>query len=189
MRASYVDAKGETRLDRDILLMPVGDGEVSYAFDVQRLRGGKTHTWCFHGCESQDVALNVPMEPEDPKAIRWIDRTLEGKQKSGAASATLQATWTSSSTRSRTPLCVLTCGPKSTGSRRPRSRRSVRAARASASGPQENQSTGLWACWSRLELVSETSRSHGARGSSWLSKLADPRRKTAASELDECPDV
>src|SRR5215207_7120682 len=36
--------------------------------------------------------------------------------------------------------------------------RSSCAARARASSPQGNQSTGLWACWRRYGLVSRTSR-------------------------------
>ena len=91
MRASYVNAKGDVRLDRDVFLMQVGDTEQHYAFDLQRLRGGKLHTWCFHGCESKDVKLNVPMQPE---TVRWTDRTLPGSHKAGAAVNVLQATWT-----------------------------------------------------------------------------------------------
>jgi hypothetical protein len=91
VRGSYVNQKGDVRLDRDVMLMPVGDTGSYYAFDVQRLRGGKMHTWCFHGCESQELALNVPMAP---KTVRWIDRTLEGTHKTGMAINGLQATWT-----------------------------------------------------------------------------------------------
>ena len=91
MRGSYVSGRGDTHLERDLILMEIGDTGTFYAFDVQRLSGGKTHTWCFHGCESHDLALNVPMEP---KTVRWIDRTLEGTHKVGASADTLQATWT-----------------------------------------------------------------------------------------------
>ncbi len=91
LRASYADRKDTTRLDRDLLLMQVGDSEVFYAFDLQRLRGGALHTWCFHGCESDALDLNVPMTPN---TVRWIDRTLEGTHKTGLSADPLQATWT-----------------------------------------------------------------------------------------------
>lgn len=91
VRASYINAKGDVTLDRDLLMMAVGDTGTFYAFDVQRLAGGRMHTWCFHGCESEELALNVPMAA---KTVRWTDRTLEGTQKAGTAPAVLQATWT-----------------------------------------------------------------------------------------------
>ena len=91
LRGSYVDRKEYTRLDRDLMLMQVGDSGVFYAFDVQRLRGGALHTWCFHGCESDALDLNVPMTPN---TVRWIDRTLEGTHRTGQSVECLQATWT-----------------------------------------------------------------------------------------------
>jgi len=63
----------------------------AYVFDLQRLTGGQMHTWCFHGCESREIQLNVPMQA---KTVRWIDRTLPGTHKAGTASETLQAVWT-----------------------------------------------------------------------------------------------
>lgn len=91
LRASYVNQNGSVRLDRDVVLMRVGDSDVFYAFDAQRLQGGTNHTWAFHGCESDSLALNVPMEA---RAVRWTDRTLEGTQRIGASSNVIQATWT-----------------------------------------------------------------------------------------------
>jgi hypothetical protein len=90
-RASYVNGKGTVSLDRDLCLVQVGDGPAWYAFDFQRLKGLKLHTWCFHGCESEALQLNVPMED---KTVRWVDRTLEGTHKVGAATDAVQATWT-----------------------------------------------------------------------------------------------
>jgi len=90
VRATYTDTSGQVRLDRDVLLMPVGDTGDYYAFDFQRLSGGQMHTWCFHGCESHDLAVNVPMEM---RTVRWIDRTLDGTHRVGTAADTLQATW------------------------------------------------------------------------------------------------
>jgi hypothetical protein len=90
LRATYSDSAGKVQLDRDVLLMSLGDTGNFYAFDLQRLSGGEMHTWCFHGCESNDLALNVPMAP---RTVRWIDRTLDGTHRVGAAVDTLQATW------------------------------------------------------------------------------------------------
>jgi hypothetical protein len=40
-----------------------------YVFDVFRVAGGHTHTWCFHGCEADDFRVSVPVAKvgEDPK--------------------------------------------------------------------------------------------------------------------------
>jgi hypothetical protein len=92
LRAAYVSQDGSTSLDRDVLLMPLGDGNDFYVFDVQRLRGGKLHTWAFHGAESRDLQLNTPMQPAAER--RWLDRLLEGTQQAGKAPGVLQATWT-----------------------------------------------------------------------------------------------
>ena len=92
LRARYVDQAGGVQLDRDLLYMELGDSGSYYAFDVQRLTGGTYHTWAFHGCESETLDLNVPMESQ---TVRWIDRTLEGTHKVAAATTNrLQATWT-----------------------------------------------------------------------------------------------
>jgi hypothetical protein len=92
--ASYLDPDFNHgfRLDRDTILMQVGDGETFYAFDVQRVTGNKYHTWCFHGCESSNLALNVPMR--SVAGNKWIARTLENTQFAGASTNLLQATWT-----------------------------------------------------------------------------------------------
>jgi hypothetical protein len=92
MRASYVSQNGKDGLDRDVLLVPLGDGSDFYVFDVQRLRGGKLHTWAFHGAESDELQLNTPMQPAAD--LRWLDRLLPGTQKAGKAPGVLQATWT-----------------------------------------------------------------------------------------------
>ena len=88
---SYTDSLVNAQLDRDVLLMQVGSSETFYAFDVQRLTGGVYHTWAFHGCESSNLQLNVPMAPS---STRWVDRTLEGTQFAGTSTNVLQATWT-----------------------------------------------------------------------------------------------
>ena len=100
MRGSYVDKDGATRLDRDVILMSVGDRHTYYAFDVQQLRGDALHTWCFHGIESHEMAINTPLREE---VVRWTDRTLPERgdtpvlppsQRIGEAPEVLQATWT-----------------------------------------------------------------------------------------------
>jgi|GEM_PF-5522561 len=91
VRARYVNQQGDVQLDRDVLMMSVGDTGQYYAFDLQRLTGGKMHTWCFHGCESEDVVVNTTMSPQ---TVRWIDRTLRGSHKVGRAPKVLTATWT-----------------------------------------------------------------------------------------------
>ena len=90
VRGSYVEPDGR-RVDRDILLMELGNSRHYYAFDLQRVQGGAYHTWSFHGCESEDLKLNVPMKDE---SHRWIDRTLQGTHKTGTATDCLQAVWT-----------------------------------------------------------------------------------------------
>ena len=90
MRGSYAEPDGR-RVDRDILLMELGESGQYYALDLQRVQGGTWHTWSFHGCESEDLKLNVPMKDE---THRWVDRTLKGTQKAGTATDCLQAVWT-----------------------------------------------------------------------------------------------
>jgi len=92
VRASYVNQDGSQQLDRDVLLMEIGDTGDFYAFDVQRIRGGKLHTWCFHGCESDDLELNVPMAPAEDH--RWLSRPLAGTRKAGKSGPQLEAIWT-----------------------------------------------------------------------------------------------
>jgi hypothetical protein len=91
LRASYVDRAGTTTLARDTIVMAVGGTESRYVFDLQRLRGPGAHTWCFHGCESETLALNTAMTAQ---TNRWTDRLLPGSQLAGTAPDALQATWT-----------------------------------------------------------------------------------------------
>jgi hypothetical protein len=92
LRSQYRNADGSEQLDRDIVLMHIGDvrdGD-GYVFDLQRLRGRKLHTWCFHGCESDDLVINTVM---NDKTVRWTDRTLK-PHRVGQAPAKLEAVWT-----------------------------------------------------------------------------------------------
>lgn len=92
LRGRYVSQNGSETLDRDVILMEVGDGAATYAFDLQRLSGNKLHTWCFHGCPAE--ALRVNTEVKEAEALRWTDRCLEGTRKAGKSPETLQAVWT-----------------------------------------------------------------------------------------------
>jgi len=92
---SYLDPSplNGFELDRDTILMQVGTNETFYAFDVQRVTGNTYHTWCFHGCESSNLVLNVPMQSQPNN--EWINRTLEtAPQLVGSSTNMLQATWT-----------------------------------------------------------------------------------------------
>jgi len=89
MRGSYAEPDGR-RVDRDILLMELGENGQYYALDLQRVQGGTWHTWSFHGCESEAIALNTPMASN---TVKWTQRQLGGTQKAGTAPEVLQATW------------------------------------------------------------------------------------------------
>ncbi len=65
-----------------------------YVFDVFRVRGGKVHTWCFHGCVSEEFACNAGLKSaESEVATRYLREHLKGSAKEGAAPDVLEATW------------------------------------------------------------------------------------------------
>lgn len=65
-----------------------------YVFDVFRVAGGKTHTFNFHGAESDDFQINTEMKPAASKAaVRYLDKHKEGTKQEGQAPAVLEATW------------------------------------------------------------------------------------------------
>jgi hypothetical protein len=71
----------------------------AYVFDVFRLSGGKTHTYCFHGPLDDQFAWNVPDaapvgDPES-QAGQYLRRfkNFPEKKSAGTAPDTLQATW------------------------------------------------------------------------------------------------
>ncbi|MHC4872047.1 MAG: hypothetical protein ACYTFY_09395, partial [Planctomycetota bacterium] len=76
---------------RQVLMMQAGSTGTYYAVDVQRLSGGKMHTWSFHGAESKTVEINTALED---KVERWTDRLLPGTQKKGTSPEILKAVWT-----------------------------------------------------------------------------------------------
>ncbi len=102
IRARYVGRSGVTRIDRDLVLMDSADAEAGYVFDVQRVEGMRYHTWAFHGCESEDLRINVPMKAASPDE-RWLDRLLPGSTRCGTATDRLQAVWTMTRRSRRVP--------------------------------------------------------------------------------------
>jgi len=69
----------------------------SYVFDVQRVSGGKLHTWCFHGTISDDFQVNMinPSESLPSEDATYLRRFLNGNglKYSGDAPETAIATW------------------------------------------------------------------------------------------------
>ena len=71
--------------------MEVEGFDTPYVFDIQRLRGGCTHVWSFHGAESNEVTLNIPESPAEH--VQELGRTLASTRFAGIATAKLEATW------------------------------------------------------------------------------------------------
>ena len=90
VRGSYV---GTNMLERDTIMMEVGTGsQTFYAFDVQRVTNGFYHTWCFHGAESSNLVLNIPVVAQ---TNRWLDRLNDNTQFVATQTTNmLQALWT-----------------------------------------------------------------------------------------------
>jgi len=69
----------------------------SYVFDVQRVAGGERHTFCFHGCQSEQFTVNPAERGETFSADeeQYLRRFLKGPgmRFSGRTPALLTATW------------------------------------------------------------------------------------------------
>jgi len=72
----------------------------SYIFDVFRVAGGKTHTYCFHGTVEDQFEWNVadtkPLAPDDATEVGQylaMFKSLPDKRFFGTAPATLEAVW------------------------------------------------------------------------------------------------
>jgi hypothetical protein len=91
VRARYNDGN-EGQLCRQVFLMQIGNTNAYYAFDLQWLGGGSFHTWAFHGCESSNLLLNIPLS--EASSNQWLSDDLPGTRFSGAGSNYLQAIWT-----------------------------------------------------------------------------------------------
>jgi len=66
-----------------------------YLFDVFRVAGGKTHTWCFHGSVSDDFVSNASLEPAtSEQTIGYLKRHHNDAPKlEGRTPDVLEATW------------------------------------------------------------------------------------------------
>lgn len=62
----------------------------SYVFDVFRVRGGKTHTYCFHGAPTEKLTINTTLTPSKDEYLR---KHYDGTQQEGPTPAMLQADW------------------------------------------------------------------------------------------------
>jgi hypothetical protein len=78
---------------RQTALVDVGDQD-SYVFDVFRVRGGKVHTWCFHGCPTNSFSVSAPLQvASSVVATNYLEKHFEGSRLEGAMPAVLQADW------------------------------------------------------------------------------------------------
>lgn len=80
------------------VLADAGDGKdvtpSAYVFDVFRVTGGKTHTWCFHGCVSDAFEPGADLRPaESETAATYMARHQKGTTLEGVTPDVLQATW------------------------------------------------------------------------------------------------
>ncbi len=65
-----------------------------YVFDVFRVAGGKTHTWCFHGCPSEEFKTNARLSPASSElAKRYLAKHHDKTELEGTTPSVLQATW------------------------------------------------------------------------------------------------
>lgn len=65
-----------------------------YVFDVFRVAGGKTHTFNFHGAESDDFQINTELKSAASEAaVRYLDKHKDGTKQEGKTPGMLEATW------------------------------------------------------------------------------------------------
>lgn len=65
-----------------------------YVFDIFRVAGGSTHTWCYHGCVSEQFTTNAGLQPATSNiAKKYLSRHLGGTATEGTAPDVLEATW------------------------------------------------------------------------------------------------
>lgn len=90
-----------TKYQRDVALVCVDPPSAkierspnSYVFDVFRVAGGETHTWCFHGNEPDELSANVPLAAAaDEWALEYLRSHEKGTTRQGVAGETVEATW------------------------------------------------------------------------------------------------
>lgn len=78
---------------RDAALIDVARSADSYVFDVVRVRGGKRHTWVFHGCDSDDFKVNAPLAPAAGADAEYLKEHLDTGRLAGTAGEVVEATW------------------------------------------------------------------------------------------------
>jgi hypothetical protein len=64
-----------------------------YVFDVFRVAGGKQHTFCFHGAESDEFIVNTPLQPATGDAANYLSAHKEGTRQQGVVPDVLEADW------------------------------------------------------------------------------------------------
>jgi hypothetical protein len=78
---------------RQTAFIDTGDRD-SYLFDVFRVRGGKVHTYSFHGCPTEQLVVNADLKPAtSPEAKAYLHNHRKGTQREGTAPAMLEADW------------------------------------------------------------------------------------------------
>lgn len=70
-----------------------GDTAPLYVFDVFRVAGGKQHTFCFHGAESDEFTTNAPLQPATGEAANFLSQHKEGTRQQGVVPDVLDADW------------------------------------------------------------------------------------------------
>ncbi|MBX3744364.1 MAG: hypothetical protein KF833_03575 [Verrucomicrobiae bacterium] len=83
---------------RDVALVDLGDDH-SYVFDVFRVRGGKWHTWSFHGADTSGeeggLTVNTSMNPPPTGSIsaHYLRKHASTTLREGTTPGVLEATW------------------------------------------------------------------------------------------------
>jgi|GEM_PF-2716926 len=90
-----------SRYSRGVMqvVMDYGNGKDTptqgYVFDVFRVKGGKIHTWNFHGCVSEDFQINTKLDAaSSDTALKYMHRHHKPTLLEGKSNNALTATWT-----------------------------------------------------------------------------------------------
>ncbi|MHC4872049.1 MAG: hypothetical protein ACYTFY_09405 [Planctomycetota bacterium] len=81
-----------------LVMADEGDGKdvlpSSYVFDVFRVKGGKVHTWSFHGAPSEEFKTNAGLQKaESQLAMKYLGGHRDGTELEGVAGDTVEAEW------------------------------------------------------------------------------------------------
>ncbi len=70
------------------------DQRNSYVFDVFRVAGGSTHTYCFHGVPTEQLKVNADLhDASSAQAVEYLRKHYDGTRKEGVTPALLEADW------------------------------------------------------------------------------------------------